>query len=104
MINEEINRHHLIDIYQLYIGWEDSEGDGDSILVANFVDEDDAQEYLNSMIFDKTTLLGHPQRAKYVVLTLWQVIYEDKISDDNIVNESVIERYLLPLFRRSKRK
>lgn len=104
MIKLDVRNHHYIDIYQLFIGWEDAEGDGDSILVANFVDEDDAQRYLNSMLFDKTTLLGHPKQAKFVTLSLWQVVYVDSLDDEHIISESKIEGYLLPLFRRGVRK
>lgn len=93
-----------IDIYQIFIGWEDVDGDGDSILVANFVSQEDAQAYISSMLNDKTTKMGHPHKAKFVTLSMWHVVYDSIIDIDSVVSESLVVRYLLPLFRRGVRK
>ena len=95
---------NYIDIYQVFIGWEDEDGDGDSILIGNFVSQEDAQDYIKSMLKDKTTKMGHPRKAKYATLSMWRVVYDSIIDTDSVVSESLVVRYLLPLFRKENKK
>ena len=94
---------NYIDIYQVFIGWEDEDGDGDSVLVGNFVSQEDAQDYIKGMLKDKTTKMGHPRKAKYATLSMWHVVYDSIIDTDSVVSESLVVRYLLPLFRRVRK-
>ena len=94
---------NYIDIYQVFIGWEDEDGDGDSVLVGNFVSQEDAQYDIKSMLKDKTTKMGHPRKAKYATLSMWRVVYDSIIDTDSVVSESLVVRYLLPLFRRVRK-
>nr|DAH14347.1 MAG TPA: ribonuclease HI [Caudoviricetes sp.] len=96
----DVNETQNIEVFEVSVGTEDKYYNEDMSVWKRFSTQEDAEEYARGLTLNKDTFQGWGERAKFLLVEVWKVVYENEISIENIISDSICVDYRLDIKER----
>lgn len=93
----DANETQNIDVFEVSVGTEDEYYNEDMSVWKRFLTQEDAEEYAEVLTLRKDTFQGWGERAKFLLIEVWHVVYENEISIENVISDSICCGYRLDI-------
>lgn len=93
----DVNESEMIDVFEVSVGTEDEYYNEDMSVWKRFSLQGVAEKYARNLIARKDTFQGWGERAKFLLVHVWHVVYENEISDENIISDGICASWRLDI-------
>ena len=93
----DVNESEMIDVFEVSVGTEDEYYNEDMSIWKRFLTQEDAEKYARDLIARKDTFQGWGERAKFLLVHVWRVVYENEISDENVISDGICDSWRLDI-------
>lgn len=96
----DVNESEMIDVFEVSVGTEDKYYNEEMSTWKRFSTQEAAVEYARGLISKRDTFQGWGENAKLLLIDVWHVVYENEISDENVISDGICTSWRLDIKER----